>query len=71
MLPSELENLLSNLSKHAQFLCWCCTAYLRSTTIVAQLTEHHDVLKSLLRDAPRLGLALGFASARAGPEVGP
>jgi len=32
------------------------------------LTERDDVTKSLLRVAPRLGLALGPASARAGPE---
>jgi len=29
--------------------------------------EHDDVIKSLLRGALRLGLALGPASARAGP----
>jgi len=40
---------------------------LRSTTIVTRLTEHDDVIKSLLRGAPRLGLALGPSSARAGP----
>jgi len=40
---------------------------LRSTTIVARLTEHDDVIKSLLKGTPRLGLALGPASARAGP----
>jgi len=34
---------------------------LRSTTIVTRLTEHDDVIKSLLRGAPRLGLALGPA----------
>jgi len=33
-----------------------------STTIVTRLTEHDDVIKSLLRGAPRLGLALGPAS---------
>jgi len=31
------------------------------------LTEHDAVVKSLLRGAPRPGLALGPASARAGP----
>jgi len=31
------------------------------------LTEHNDVMKSLLRGAPRPGVALGPASARAGP----
>jgi len=31
------------------------------------LTEHSDVITPLLRRAPRLGLALGPASARAGP----
>jgi len=31
------------------------------------LTEHDDVIKSLLRGVPRLGLALGPATARAGP----
>jgi len=31
--------------------------------IVIRLTEHDDVIKSLLRGAPRLGLALGPASA--------
>jgi len=34
------------------------------------LTEHDDVIKSLLRGAPHLGLALGPASARAGPGYG-
>jgi len=43
------------------------TVYLRSTTIVKRLTEHDDVIKSLLRGAPPLGLALGPAPARAGP----
>jgi len=40
---------------------------LRSATIATRLTEHDDVVKSLLRGAPHLGLALGPASARAGP----
>ena len=40
---------------------------MRSTTIVTRLTVHDDVMKSLLRGAPRLGLALGPASARAVP----
>jgi len=31
------------------------------------LTEHDDVITPLLRGAPRLGLALGPALARAGP----
>jgi len=31
------------------------------------LTEHDDVIESLVRGAPRLGLALGSASARADP----
>jgi len=31
------------------------------------LTEHDDVITPLLRGAPRLGLALGPAPARAGP----
>ena len=31
------------------------------------MTEHDDVITPLLRGAPRLGLALGPASARAGP----
>jgi len=44
-----------------------CTAYLRSTTIVTWLTEHDNVIKSLFRGAPHFGLALGPASARAGP----
>jgi len=35
--------------------------HLRSTTIVTRLTERDDVIKSLLREAPRLGLALGPA----------
>jgi len=67
MLSSELANFLSNVNKRAQFSCCCCTAYLRSTTIVTRLTEHDGVIKSLLRGALRLGLALGPASARAGP----
>jgi len=33
----------------------------RTTKIVTRLTEHDDVIKSLLRGAPRLGLALGPA----------
>jgi len=33
------------------------------------LTEHDDVIKSLLRGTPRLGLALGPAPARAGPAT--
>jgi len=41
---------------------------MRSTTIVTRLTEHDDVIKSLLRGDPRPGLALGPASARAGPD---
>jgi len=36
--------------------------------MVTRLTEHDDVTKSLLRGAPRLGLGLGPASARAGPD---
>jgi len=36
--------------------------------IVIRLTEHDDVIKSLLKGAPRLGLPLGPASARAGPD---
>ena len=36
--------------------------------IVARLTERDDVTKSLLRGAPRLGLVLGPAPARAGPD---
>jgi len=43
-------------------------ALLCCTTIVTQLTEHDDVIKSLLRGAPRLGLALAPAPARAGPD---
>jgi len=35
---------------------------------IARLTEHDDVMKPLLRGAPRLGLALGPAPARAGPD---
>jgi len=34
---------------------------------IAQLTEHEDVIKLLLRGAPHLGLALGPAPAMAGP----
>jgi len=40
---------------------------MRPTTIVTRLTKHDDAVKSLLRGAPRLGLALGPASARTGP----
>jgi len=64
-LSSELANFLSNVSKRAQL---CCTVYLRSATIVTRLTKHDDEIKSLLRGAPRLGLALGPTSARAGPD---
>jgi len=42
--------------------------YLRSTTIITRLTEHDDVIQSLFRGAPRLGLALGPSPARAGPD---
>ena len=66
-LSSELANFLSNVSKCAHFSCRCFTVYLRSTTIVIRLTEHDDVIKSLLRGAPRLGLALSPALARACP----
>jgi len=34
---------------------------------MARLSEHDDVIKPLLRGAPRLGLALVPAPARAGP----
>jgi len=34
---------------------------------ITRLTEHDDVIKPLLRGAPRLGLALGPAPARADP----
>jgi len=64
---SELANFLSNISKRVQFSCYYCTAYLRSTTIVARLPEHDDVIISLLRGPPRPGLAMGPASSRAGP----
>jgi len=38
--------------------------------IVTQLTEHDDVIKSLLRGATRLGLALGPASRSCiGPHI--
>jgi len=53
-----LANLLNSCGK---------ALYLRSTMILTRLTEHDDVIKSLLRGAPRLGLALGPAPARAGP----
>jgi len=36
------------------------TVYLRSTTIVTWLTEYDDIIKPLLRGAPRLGLALAL-----------
>jgi len=36
--------------------------------VVERLTEHDDVTAPLLRRAPHLGLALGFALARASPE---
>jgi len=35
------------------------------------LTEHDDVIESLLRGAPRLDLALGPTSARTGPAHSP
>jgi len=39
--------------------------YLRSTTIITRLTEHDDVIKSLLRGAPHLlGPALGMGLAK-------
>jgi len=37
--------------------------------MVTRLTDRDDVIKSLLRGAPRIGLALGPASARAGPAL--
>jgi len=43
------------------------TLYLRSTMIVTRLAEHDDVIKSLLRGAPRPGLASGPAPAGASP----
>jgi len=52
--------LLSNDSKHASAL------YLRSIIVVTRLTEHDDVIKPLLREAPHLGLALGPTSVKAG-----
>jgi len=36
--------------------------------VIGRLTEHSDVIKPLRRGAPRLGLALGPAPARAGPR---
>jgi len=66
-LSSKLANFFSNVRKRAQISCSCCTAYLRSTTIVTRLTEHDDVIKSLLRGSPRPGLALGPEFTRAGP----
>ena len=51
-LSSEVANILSNVSKRAQFSCQCCTVYLRSATIVTRLTEDDDVIKSLHREAP-------------------
>ena len=56
--------LLLNVGKRAQFSCQCL--HLRSTTTVTRLTKHDDVIKPLLRRAPRLGLALGPAPARDG-----
>jgi len=35
---------------------------------IARLTEHDDVIKPRLRGAPHLGLPLGPAPARAGPD---
>jgi len=60
-LSSEVANFLSNVSKRAQFSCYCCTEYLRSTTTVTRLTEDDDVIKSLLRGSPHQGLAFGTA----------
>ena len=57
-LSSEQANFVSKVSKRAQFSCSCCTAYLPSTTILTRLTEEDDVIKSLLKGAPCLGLAL-------------
>jgi len=39
--------------------------------VVKRLTEHDDVIKPLLRVAPRLDLALGPAPAGAGPAQEP
>ena len=36
--------------------------------VLTRLTEHDGVISPLLRGAPRLGLALGPALARAGPD---
>jgi len=35
--------------------------------VIVRLTDHDDVRTQLVRGAPRLGLALGSAPARAGP----
>jgi len=58
---SELANFVSNVSKRAQFSFSCCTVYLPSTTIVTRLTADEHVIKSLLKGALCLGLALGPA----------
>jgi len=54
--------LSSNVSKRAQFSCECFTS-----AIVTRLIEYNDVIQSLLRRAPRPGLTLGPAPARADP----
>jgi len=59
--------LLLNVSKPAQFLC---LGFRRAHYHgrITRLTEHDDVIRQLLRGAPRLCLALGAATARAGPD---
>jgi len=68
MLSSELAILLyRTFANVLNSRVSISTLYLRSTTIVTRLTEHGDVIKSLLRGTPRLGLALDPAPARTGP----
>jgi len=46
-------------------LLFCQNIFIKN--VVSRLTEHDDVITPLFRGAPRLGIALGPAPARAGP----
>jgi len=62
----EFPLLLSNVSKSAEF-SWKSFISALYHGRITQLTEHDDVIKPLLRGAPRLCLALIPAPAWVGP----
>jgi len=55
------NNLPTFLYSHSNF----AKIFIRK--VIARLTDHDGVITPLVRGAPRLGLALGPAPARAGP----